>query len=382
MGTSSSRRSKSEWLFLAVFYPVMIVFYVIYKYPRWLLPGESELAAFHLLGKCPGFWYATVYSLLVCGTCLWVLIANRNQYQRSRKKEPLSRYQRNKFLSILLVQGIVFYAAPFIIPALRQPGGFFNDPPRIATKDAHVYVFPAFQSWGLAAYVFILIPVAVWFFGKRYCSWFCACGNLAETVGVLPWGARWVRLHTPRGHVAGRLEIIQSVALIFALFFGFMLLLDGAHLFSAPTLLASVRATQDLVVDFLFGSIIGVGAYPILGTRIWCRYGCPLAKGMQLVGRFTRSRFAVVPNQKCKGLGLCSQACPMGIDVASYAHRDKRPIEVAFGLNSTPCIGCGGCIEVCPVDALSFAPLKNDKWGIVTSQLAPGCHDSGPPSTP
>lgn len=78
----------------------------------------------------------------------------------------------------------------------------------------------------------------------------------------------------------------------------------------------------------------GIGAYPLLGTRIRCRYGCPLAQGMQLFGKFSRSRFAVVPNDKCRGLGLCTQACPMGIDVAGIAHRDKKPIEIAFGLDA------------------------------------------------
>lgn len=27
------------------------------------------------------------------------------------------------------------------------------------------------------------------------------------------------------------------------------------------------------------------------------------------------------------------------------------------GLDNTTCIGCGGCIDVCPVNALSFAPI-------------------------
>jgi ferredoxin len=55
----------------------------------------------------------------------------------------------------------------------------------------------------------------------------------------------------------------------------------------------------------------------------------------------------------------------MGIDVASFAHKDKKPIEVAFGLE-TVCVGCGGCIDVCPVNALSFAPLSSGRWGVVT----------------
>ena len=352
-----NRRSLPERIFLCVFYPAVVGFYILYKYPNWILGNDGNFASLHFLGKRPGFWYATVYTMLVGGTCLWVLVTNRNRYQRSRKKEPLSSWQRWKFVSILLSQTIAFYLLPFVIPDLTQPGGFFSDPPTVSSKAAHIYVYPAFQSLGLAIYMFIVIPVAVWFFGKRYCSWFCACGNLSETVGVLPWGATWVRLHTPRGKLAERLEIIQLGVLIFAMFFGVMLLLDAARVFSAPSLLSALRGTQDLLVDFFFGSVVGLGAYPILGTRVWCRYGCPMAKGMQLIGRFSRSRFAVVPNDKCRGLGLCTDACPMGIDVASFAHKDKKPIEISFGLGSTPCIGCGGCIDACPVDALSFQPI-------------------------
>lgn len=351
--TFKDRRRLAERLFLVLFFPTVTLFYVIYKYPGWLLGDGNDPRAFHLLGKSPGFWYGTVYTTLVCGTCLWVLISSRNRYQRSKKKSPLSKYQRGKFASIFFAQLIAFYLLPYVLPALRQPGGFFNDPTRVATKAAHIYVYPGFTSWGMAVYLFLVIPVAVWFFGKRYCSWFCSCGNLAEAVGVLPWGRKWVRLHTPRGKTAKELEVVQLWVLLFAVFFGVMLLLDGLTLLSV----ASFQSFQDLVIDFAFGSLVGVGAYPILGTRIWCRYGCPMAQGMKRIGKFTRSRFSVVPNANCRGLNLCTQACPMGIDVASYAHKDKQPIEVAFGLKETSCIGCGGCIDVCPVDALAFAPI-------------------------
>lgn len=372
---TSDARSLAEWVFLCLFFPSTVLFYVAYKYPNWLLPSGGDLRTFHLFGKSLGFWYATLYTGLVVGVCLWVLIANKNRYQRSKKKDPLSPYQRGKFLSILLAQLLGFYFVPFILPALNQEGGFWNDPAKLPYKGAHVYVYPAFQSAGLALYLFVVIPVAVWFFGKRYCSWFCSCGNLAETVGVLPWGAKWVRLYTPRGTTAKRWEVLQTIALVFALFYGVMLFLDGMKLFSVATYLPRVQAVQDLLIDFFFGSVIGVGAYPLLGTRVWCRYGCPLAKGMQLVGKLTRSRYAVVPNDKCRGLGLCTQACPMGIDVASFAHRDKKPIEVSFGLDTTPCIGCGGCIDVCPVDALSFAPVTNGNRLAVVSKSA--SQDSG-----
>lgn len=47
----------------------------------------------------------------------------------------------------------------------------------------------------------------------------------------------------------------------------------------------------------------------------------------------------------------------MGIDVGSYAHKDDTPIEGSVGLNKSPCIGCGGCIDVCPVKAISFEKI-------------------------
>lgn len=366
---NADRRTVAEWMFLIFFLPGIVALYIVYKYPYWLLPEGADPQYFYLFGKSPAFWYSTAYTLLVCGIAAWVLLANRNRYQRSKKKAPLSAYQRGKFLSIFLAQAIAFYALPILVPAFAQEGGFFNDPPKIAAKSAHVYVYPAFQSVGMAVYVFLVIPVAVWFFGKRYCSWFCSCGNLAETVGVLPWGSKWVRLYTPRGNAAKRWEVVQTYVLAFAAFFGVMLLVDGLQLFTASSLVAGLQSGQDLVIDFLFGSVVGVGAYPFLGTRIWCRYGCPLAKGMQLVGQLTGSRFAVVPNDKCRGLGLCTQVCPMGIDVASYAHRDKKPIEVAFGLDSTPCIGCGGCIAVCPVEALSFGPVGGRPAVVATQPI-------------
>lgn len=160
---------------------------------------------------------------------------------------------------------------------------------------------------------------------------------------------------TPSGKFAKKMESIQTVLLVIGLIYGAFLFLDFLKLFTATTLLQGFKAYQNIALDFIFGALIGVGAYPFFGTRMWCRFGCPLAKLMELQGRYFGSKFKVAANDKCKGLDLCSQVCPMGIDVASYAHKDKTPIVGSFGLQTTPCIGCGGCVDVCPVDALKFA---------------------------
>jgi len=60
MATIASKHpSPTEWAFLAVFHPAVLGFYVICKYPHWILPAGADPRTFYLLGKSPGFWYAS-----------------------------------------------------------------------------------------------------------------------------------------------------------------------------------------------------------------------------------------------------------------------------------------------------------------------------------
>lgn len=349
------KRTKLEWAFIIFFVPAITFFYSIYKYPEFFLGAGADSRVF---GKNLSFWYMAIYTLVVCGISGKVLIKNRNSYSfKAVPTDTLSSYQRAKFTSIFLVQLVGFFLLPFVILPLSKGQSFWSDTLHLPVKTAHVYLFPGFTSWGMALYLFVVIPVFVYFFGKRYCSWICSCGNLAETVGVTVWGKKWVKEGTPRGETAKKFEAIQTLVMAFAFLFGIVLLFDSAKIIMAPDLVNGMRAFQDFSVDFMFGSVIGVGAYPFWGTRVWCRFGCPLAKFMKLTGKATQSQFRVVANEKCTGINLCTKACPMGIDVASYAHLNRKPIQGSFGLAETECIGCGGCIDVCPTKALSFKPI-------------------------
>ena len=350
---SGISRSLAEKIFICLFLPAVIAMYLIYKYPTWFVAPEQVAETFYFLGMSTSFWYNTLYTGIVCFIAAKILIDNKNPYGRG-KKGKLSSYQKKKFATIIVAQFVFFYFLPHIVPRFTMNLGFFQDTYQPLNKDSYVYIYNGFTSWSGFLYLFVLIPISVWFFGKRYCSWWCACGNLAETIGTTLWGGKWVQQQTPRGERSVKLEGMQLGFLIFAFIFGGLLLIDGLKIVSAPDLLTTLRFVQDLIVDLIFGALIGVGAYPFLGTRIWCRYGCPLAQFMLLFGKYSRSKFQVVANDRCRGIGHCSLACPMGIDVASYAHRNKKPIMGSFGLQQTPCIGCGGCIDICPVNALTF----------------------------
>ena len=349
------KRSATEKIFLVFYMPLVFIGYMTYKCHELMVDWGwfTDVRSFYFLEKHPAFWYGLGYSLLVCFIAAKVIIQRKAPYKKG-KNAALSSYQRGKFTSIFLVQLIFFFLIPFVIMPIYKGQDLFYDVIYPTNLEAYVYVSKAFKSWGGIFYVFGLVPLSVWFFGKRYCSWFCACGNLAETVGITVWGKNWVKHKTPSGLLASKMQHLQTIFLVFGLAYGLVIFVDMLKLFTAPTLLYAGKMYQDIIVDLIFGALIGVGAYPFLGTRIWCRYGCPLAKGMEFFGRYGGSKFQVVAGVDCKGLNLCSQVCPMGIDVASFAHKDKTPISGSFGLEQTACIGCGGCIDICPKDALTF----------------------------
>jgi len=354
-------RTLNEKIFLIFYFPIMISFYLVYKYPTWFVPEDQVVDSFYWFGKSTGFWYSTAYTSLVCFIAFKVVASSKNPYGKSNKK-PISTYQRNKFISIFLAQLIAFYLIPYIVPYLFNGESFFRDTYKPVNKNAYVYLYNGFTSLSGFVYLFIIVPVSVWFFGKRYCSWFCACGNLSEVIGVTKWGSAWVTKGTPRSERSRKWEALQYLFMGLAVCFGLLLFLDSYKIIAAGELLTTWRAVQDLVIDLIFGALIGVGAYPFMGTRIWCRYGCPLAASMRFFGKFSKSKFKVEANGNCEGLNLCTTQCPMGIDVASFAHKDKKPIYGSFGIEKSPCVGCGGCIDICPVQGLSFKKVIGEKF--------------------
>lgn len=357
---TSYKRPVSEKIFLTFFLPLVLIAYILLKFPQFLVNQSiiTDIRDIYLLDKSPYFWYSTLYTAIVCGIAGKVLIKQKSPYKKS-KKAVIDSYQNKKFASIFLVQLVLLYLIPYVIMPLLNGKSLSFDATTLPSGDAYVYISKGFTSWGGLIYVLVLVPLSVYFFGKRYCSWFCACGNLSETVGITKWGAAWVKFKTPTGKLAKKMESLQTVFMLFGFAYGFVLFLDFIKIVTAENLLLAGKYFQDFAVDFIFGAIIGIGAYPFLGTRVWCRYGCPLAKMMELFGRYGKSKFQVTASDKCKGLDLCSQVCPMGIDVASYAHKDKKPIEGSFGLDKSPCIGCGGCVDICPVNALHFKAILN-----------------------
>ncbi|MEM6632979.1 MAG: 4Fe-4S dicluster domain-containing protein [Bacteroidota bacterium] len=259
--------------------------------------------------------------------------------------------------------------------------------------------------WGLVL-SFILVPLFSYIWGKRwYCSWVCGCGGLAETLGdpfrqlsdkstqawqiervvihsVLAFAVlmtvavlytylgpgtfniglnRWlfvalllaaaigiILYHRKKYPHMGSQKVIAWVAIIFGSMIGGLIwgyTEYGSSLVNFSSY--DIRGTYGLAIGSIFAGVVGTGFYPLMGNRVWCRFGCPLAAILGLQQRFA-SRFRITTNGgQCISCGNCSTYCEMGIDVRAYAQRGQNIVR-------SSCVGCGVCAAVCPRGVLSL----------------------------
>jgi ferredoxin-type protein NapH len=208
---------------------------------------------------------------------------------------------------------------------------------------------PAAAAWWAGVGSLLALPWLARRYGKRvYCSWICGCGGLAET-----WGDPWRHLADP-GVRAWRVErwSVHGVLVAVVIVTG---LQHAAVWAPAPAVVAAADATRGaygFAVGAVFSGVLGVALYPLMGTRFWCRFGCPMAALLGLAQKRGRFRVAVQPGA-CIACGNCSTYCEMGIDVRALAMRDQDVRRVA-------CVGCGVCAHVCPRGVLR---LTTDEGG-------------------
>ncbi|HKW99153.1 MAG TPA: NAD(P)-binding domain-containing protein [Bryobacteraceae bacterium] len=309
------------------------------------------------------FWYTVLYTAVM--TVFGLQAMKRWGFDKR------DRFQIWRYASLISFQWVFFFLIPeflfhwavkyqWIGAKLAQDPAFTSQAWRAYGL---VYAWPLFFYtflgdpnriwivWG-AALSFGLIPVLALFHGKRYCSWICGCGGLAETLGD-----RWRHL-APKGRSSVRWEYMNSIVLGAAVVVTLLVLgRDAVHMFASPS--QTGLEYYHLFADVWLVGILPVTLYPFFGGKVWCRYWCPLAKMMQIFSaaftRFRVSRFGIHANEKCIACMECTRNCQVGIDVMQYALK-QEPITNA----NSSCIGCGICVTVCPMQVLSFSRQAPD----------------------
>jgi ferredoxin-type protein NapH len=341
---------------------ILTGFYVlIYWFPTLLGLGEngnpnSGLVALFdplslvLNGKIASQWfvYGTLYTLCIVGLGYKFILKYRH-----------NRYQIIRTIVVMVSQFFLAYFIPEILEGLNSEQAYF-------AKDIknmwplNYYFFDSWHVdnmrnggtmgmiylvWGIVLFL-VVTPIITYFVGKRwYCSFVCGCGGLAETAGD-PF-----RHLSSKKVSAWKFEryMIHGVLV-------FVFIMTGAVLYNYFTNTSTIlgldtytwlRQPYGFLIGAAFSGVIGVGFYPMLGSRVWCRFGCPLAAYIGFFQRF-KSRFRITTNGgQCISCGNCSNSCEMGIDVRAYAQKGENIIR-------SSCVGCGICSAVCPRGVLKL----------------------------
>lgn len=356
--------TNKGWVAWLVFVYLVVFYLILYFWPQYAINWTylvDPISEF-LSGNPAGHWF--VYGFLYCVIMLVMAVRMYIKYRHNA-------YQMVRTTSVLFFQVVFAFLVPEIMVRLQMPyydfknifpldyDFFFSWNIKSLINSGGIGIF--ILVWGIALTI-VVVPVMVYFFGKRwYCSWVCGCGGLAETLGD-PY-----RQHSSKTLLSWKVErwLIHGV-LLFALF------MTGITLYSFFTKeytvmglkTSEVQSAYSFLIGAIFAGVIGTGFYPIFGNRVWCRFGCPLAAYLGIVQRF-KSRFRITTNGgQCISCGNCSTYCEQGIDVRSYAQKGQNIVRAS-------CVGCGICAAVCPRGVLK---LENgpEKGRLQTTEILLG----------
>lgn len=326
----------------------MTGFYVLlYWYAEYLQHciRAADPLSFLLRGKAADQWflYGTLYTLAVI--IMGVRMIAKYQH---------SRYHIIRTVSVVFFQLVFAYLIPSWLQMMNEPEFYFTyfwplkydylNPLNVRyflASPNHLMVFMII--WGMIM-TFVATPVLTYFFGKRwYCSWVCGCGGLAETLGD-PF-----RHNSDKSLKAWKIErwMIYSVLVFVTSMTGLLWINSAMQGGVLGEFSLAYSKTYSFLIGSLFSGVVGTGFYPIMGSRVWCRFGCPMAAVLGLQQRYF-SRFRITTNGgQCISCGNCSTYCEMGIDVRSYAQRGENIVRAS-------CVGCGVCSAVCPRGVLAL----------------------------
>ncbi|MCH6236471.1 4Fe-4S binding protein [Cognataquiflexum rubidum] len=325
----------------------LILFYIVlYWFPEYItnLVLMVDPISMALSGNPASQWflYGFIYTLAI-------IVMGIRMFRKYRG----NAYQTIRTTSVMFFQLAFAFLLPEILVLMNMPWHDFKNIWPLDYSFFYEYRIDGMISsgalgmfmliWGIILIV-VGVPLFTYFYGKRwYCSWVCGCGGLAETLGD-PY-----RQLSDKSVKAWKIEryLIHGVLVFAVLMTG----LTIANYFSGFELLGQATDQLHSIYGFAIGSafagVIGTGFYPLMGNRVWCRFGCPLAAYLGLVQRF-KSRFRITTNGgQCISCGNCSTYCEMGIDVRWYAQRGQNIVR-------SSCVGCGVCSAVCPRGVLKL----------------------------
>ncbi len=188
--------------------------------------------------------------------------------------------------------------------------------------------------------------------GRAVCGWACPIGLLQRATGKI---ARLLKKKLPFLKRLGQHKIeryirytkyFTLIGLVFltSIFIGFVFtdicpvgMLTGTFpimILKPDVYVPASYFYPALIIFILFLLLI------FLVERGWCRYFCPVGAFLAPFNKISLVHMKV-DVKNCKHCNICSDICPMGIDVPNM-NRDPE------------CILCGKCVSECPYNVVKY----------------------------
>ncbi len=347
-GIMHNAATSRGWVAMIAFVYLVVFYLVLYFYPDFLVNQILLVDPISraLSGNAASQWF--LYGFIYCTVMTLMAIRMFIKYRHNN-------YQILRTATVLFFQIAFAFLIPELLVRFNLPWYDFKNAWPLDYDFFYAWSLDELQSkgavglfilvWGILLTI-VIVPVMVYFFGKRwYCSWVCGCGGLAETLGdpyrqLSNKSLKFWKVERWLIHSVLVFATVMTIATLYTYFTGVKTLFGLVET-------GDLQVWYGFFIGSIFAGVIGTGFYPMMGNRVWCRMGCPLAAYMGIVQRF-KSRFRITTNGgQCISCGNCSTYCEQGIDVRWYAQRGENIVRAS-------CVGCGVCSAVCPRGVLKL----------------------------
>lgn len=187
--------------------------------------------------------------------------------------------------------------------------------------------------------------------GRFVCGWLCPFGLVQDLLHKIPFVKKIRTLPFDKYLRWLKYVILAVFVLALPMFF------TGQSAYGTPwfcklicpsgTLLGGIplvstnpvlRSAAGFLFSWKVGLLLLIVILSVITYRPFCKYLCPLGAVYGIFNRFSLYRYEI-DAEKCNKCGLCAKKCEMNIRVY------ENP-------NSTECIRCGKCLNICPKSAI------------------------------
>jgi ferredoxin-type protein NapH len=231
-------------------------------------------------------------------------------------------------------KGILVYSA------LMFPLTFFFLSPMVIVLSATAGIING------SAMVFGLLLLFSIVCSRLFCGWLCPGGAVQDYISGAnnrSWNSKWKNL---------------SKYMIWAIWFSFIVFLwiRNYPLRGDFWYLVNIDK-QYLIIYAIVMSVIYLFTL-LTGRRGMCHSLCWMAPfmviGEKLADFLHIPRFRLKSNpDTCVSCGKCNSNCPMGLNIAEMAKSGN--------IDSTECINCLACVDICPKKAISFGICRKQQ---------------------